>query len=267
MQHYIFNTSIEIEKHRLDILNNACNENTKEILSQYIKPKMSVLEVGFGEGQISDYINSIEDIKYIGIDSDVGRVAKRYEEGKYMFGDLLKLDNVKALKRKKFDVIYMRWILAYLPQYTLKTVLINLHSMLKRNGVLILEECDLYKAYLEKECKKIKIPVFENWIALSRLVQTMINSCNFRMGSELPDILDDTFVKKTEVKKFQPVLQGADKRIITLGLRSSSVNLTERKIITLDEINEMINNIEYSIVENDDVKLHYVETTTCIVNK
>lgn len=267
MRNYIFCTNTEIEKQRLEILNNACNPNTTIILSEYIEPGMSVLECGFGEGQISDFINSIEDIDYLGIDNDLGRVSKRYQENKYIFGDLLALNDIKALKRKKFDVIYARWILAYLPQYKVVDVIKELSTYLKRNGILILEECNLYKAYIEKDNKRVTIPIFEEWIGLSRFVHTVINSCNFKMGEDLPEILNNLFENKCIVYKFQPMLQGNQKKVITLGMKSSNCSLIEKKILQQNEIDYLISELDYAIVEKENINLHYIETTTCVLKK
>lgn len=267
MNNYIFCTNVEIEKQRLDILNNICNPNTMAILTQHIKHGSSILEIGFGEGQISDYLNTLEDIKYLGIDSDLGRVAKRYQENKYIFGDIMALDNIKALKRKKFDVIYARWILAYLPQYELKDIIKQLSGYLKRNGVLILEECDLYKSYIEKDETRVTIPIFEKWIDLSRFVHTMLNTCNFKMGSDLPEILRDIFKKDPIIYKYQPMLKGSDKKVITLGMKSSSCSLIEKKILNKEEIDNLICELEYAIIDKDNINVHYIETTTCVIQK
>jgi SAM-dependent methyltransferase len=268
MSHYIFSTNHQIEEQRLDILNRSCNENTLNYLTSYIRPGMKVLECGFGHGQISDEINKIPNIKYLGFENDIYRMHLKCEKNKFTYGDLLNLEDIKELKRKKFDVIYMRWILAYLPQFKVSEVLKDLHQRLKKGGKLILEECDLYSAYLTKNGEKINIPIFDRWIDLSRLVQTMINSCNFRMGSELPEIVAETF-KKTDImySDFQPVLKGRDKEIITLGLKSSAKSLIEKRIITENEIIEMISNIEYAIINNDDIDLHYVKNTNCVISK
>jgi signal recognition particle GTPase len=52
-----------------------------------------------------------------------------------------------------------------------------------------------------------------------------------------------------------------------LGLKSSAKSLIEKRIITENEIIEMISNIEYAIINNDDIDLHYVKNTNCVISK
>lgn len=125
--------------------------NWKEIqnlVDKYIKSGMSVLDVGCGNGRITDLFNN-KQINYIGIDNSeilIEKANKKYgaklENVKFIIGDILNL----PFPKNKFDILICISVLHHIPSSKLRyQALQEMRRILKPSGILIMANWNLYQ--------------------------------------------------------------------------------------------------------------------------
>jgi cyclopropane fatty-acyl-phospholipid synthase-like methyltransferase len=102
-----------------------------ELLSQWIHPGMTLLEIGMGPGKDLDLLKE----KYSVTGSDLSDVFLQLYKKKNETADLLKLDAVLIDTDRTFDVIYSNKVLHHLAGDRLQTSFENQHRVLNPNGI------------------------------------------------------------------------------------------------------------------------------------
>lgn len=174
---------------RLEILNRLYNPNSLALIKNYIcKPEVEILEVGCGGGQLSYVLSQLDETQVTAVDNSLQQIdlaKSKYSAPNLNFycNDALDLHSLG----KRFDVIYLRWLLIYLPNA--KAVIEGCVTQLKPGGVLIIEDNDTCASgcyspdrmmYI-KEWEKIwhkGIEKISGNTQLSVVVQDTLNSLN-----------------------------------------------------------------------------------------
>ncbi|PHR57864.1 MAG: hypothetical protein COA44_05170 [Arcobacter sp.] len=138
MPEYIFSSQEkETEYKRLCLIQDSFDEKSKTHLKKAgLKANMDVLEVGLGAGSLASWLSEeVTDIGFVlGVDLNTEYVldTKNYE---VFEGNILDLET-----SKKFDLIHVRYVLIH--NTSSKQILQRLHSLLKPEGILLIEEPD-----------------------------------------------------------------------------------------------------------------------------
>lgn len=271
---YIFSSDHDAEMERLKRLNEMYNENTLSFLLERIKPYMNVLEIGCGNGEISRRLTAAAgDIKYTGLDMTAEGIqeckdASTSENLDYVVGDITKLEE-SPVSLNKYDVIFLRWVLAYIPEAQMKPAIEKMFSLLADNGLLVLEECDVYACYAanSQTGEPMKVQAFDDWMTLTKDVDEKLNA-NFRLGSLISSIAQDTLNTEVSTRSFQSCFNTTyAKQILSLGLQSASTFLVNKDIISQEAINDLRARIQSDVVTNDLVNINYIDSTICAVEK
>jgi 2-polyprenyl-3-methyl-5-hydroxy-6-metoxy-1,4-benzoquinol methylase len=272
-ENYIFSSDHDAEMERLKRLNEMYNENTLSFLLERIKPYMNVLEIGCGNGEISRRLAAAaSDIKYTGVDMTEEGVkecqeAATSESLQYVVGDITKLEE-SPVSLNKYDVIFLRWVLAYIPEAQMKPAIEKMFSLLADNGLLVLEECDVYACYAaDKNGAPIKVQAFDDWMTLTKEVDEQLNA-NFRLGSLISSIAQETLNTEVSTRSFQSCFNTTyAKQILSLGLQSASTFLVNKDIISQEAITDLRARIHSDVVTNELVNINYIDSTICAVEK
>lgn len=182
-------------------------------------------------------------------------------------GSVTDISEIEQLKDKKFNLIYIRWVLAYTPSAEFTKTLSNIISMLSDKGKLIIEECDVYQVQaIDTETEEhIKHPTVQKWLDLTRIVDDKFNA-NFSMGSILQGLLQKFIGDRNTmlVSHYHPKLTEPDvKEILSLGLKSAGTVLTSQGLITKADLDTLISEIDHGIVTDPKTSLLYVKNTIC----
>ena len=274
-QLYIF-SNISFEKERLKRLNEVYNPNTKSILAKYLKPGMSVFEVGFGTGEMAEWIaQQIGSMgEYTGIDisdENFDKIQAQIPEAKLIKASIIDFDFERTLKDQKFDIIFFRWVLAYTPQDKHTIILDKLYQSLKPGGRLICEEFDLYAAHCsDAKDRSIRVspPAFAEWISLSEKVDKRFNA-NFGLGGKIANLCEDLAgdLDLVTTTKFQGFFDSRyKKQILSIGMKSARETLVGAGIKRKDSYNSLITELE-SLAEDSEVHVNYIEDTSVVVLK
>lgn len=195
---YIFSSDHDAELERLKRLNELYNSHTVPFLLDNIGSLMTVLEIGCGTGEVSRQILKHRgDVQYYGIEPTAEAVCTCQkladsENLKYFIGDLTKIHEHQEISKNRYDVIFLRWVLAYIPESEMRPAIKNLFSLLKKGGALILEECDVYACHTlnSRSMQPVKIQAFEDWMLLTKNVDEKL-SANFRLGEKIRAITEE----------------------------------------------------------------------------
>lgn len=182
-------------------------------------------------------------------------------------GSVTDISEIEQLKDKKFDLIYIRWVLAYTPSSEFTKTLYNIISMLSDKGKLIIEECDVYQVQAIDSVSEepIQHPTVQKWLDLTRVVDDKFNA-NFSMGNMLTHLLQKFIGDRNAmlVHHYHPKLTEPDtKEILSLGLKSAGTVLTSQGLISQEDLDILISEIDNSIVPDSKISLLYVKNTIC----
>ena len=274
-QPYIF-SDVNFEMERLKRLNEVYNPNTKSILIRYLKTGMNVFEIGFGTGEIAEWI--VQQIgytgKYTGIDisdENFAKIKTKIPEAILIKRSVVDFDFNGTLKDEKFDIIFFRWVLAYTPKEKHASILGQLYQRLKPGGRLICEEFDLYAAHCtDAKDRSIRVspPAFTEWVDLSRKVDAQFDA-NFGLGSKIAHLCEDIAGDPNLVTttKFQGFFDSRyKKQILSIGMRSARETLVGAGLKREDSYNSLITELEL-LAEDSEVSVNYIEDTSVVVLK
>lgn len=125
-----------------------------ELFLEYIKNGDNLADLGCGNGRLYAFIKQHRKINYTGIDISknlIEKAKKAHPEVQFMLGDLLSL----PLGNENFDTVTAIASLHHIPSNKLrKKALQEMHRILKKDGILILTNWNLfqpkYKKYIWK---------------------------------------------------------------------------------------------------------------------
>ncbi len=143
------NDSLDIEKQRLDLLNQFHTPFSVDLMLPWLKGRQSVLEIGCGSGQLAAAIAAHLDdsVQLIATDAVAEQVAQAsirlqpFQQATAHQVDFIR-DHQKLSALGPFDAIYCRWVLCHVPMDQQQAALKALISLLKPGGVFVMEDCD-----------------------------------------------------------------------------------------------------------------------------
>ena len=136
----------------------------KPLFDYYIKNNESVLDLGCGNGRYLEYMAS--GVKYTGIDFSeklIELARKKYPEGNFSIGDVLKLN----FPDNSFNKVFSIAVLHHIPSYELRLqVFEEIKRVLKPGGVVFLT---VWKFHEPKEVFNLFKNIFKKLLLLSKL--------------------------------------------------------------------------------------------------
>lgn len=119
---------------------------------KYLKPGQNILDLGCGNGRLYEFVRDSQNVKYIGIDNNkkfVQIAQKNYSSAKFMYGDLLKLD--EKLLGNQIDLLFSIASFHHIPSKMMRTKSIQeIKKVLKKNGILIITVWNIFQKRYRK---------------------------------------------------------------------------------------------------------------------
>ena len=143
------NNGLNIEKQRLDLLNQFHTPFSVDLMLPWLKGRQSVLEIGCGSGQLAAALaerldDSVRLVATDGVTEQVDQASIRLSA--FSHAAAHKIDFINdidsLLELGPFDAIYCRWVLCHVPVDQQQAALKALISLLKPGGVFVMEDCD-----------------------------------------------------------------------------------------------------------------------------
>ncbi|KTC66261.1 Putative methyltransferase (plasmid) [Legionella adelaidensis] len=273
---YIFASASEYEQERLKLLNEVYNPKSQEMLRPWLRPGISILEIGPGNGELGAWMvqTAGKGTQYTAIETSqeaIANVSRLIPEAELINASVANIEDITQLYGRRFDLIYFRWVLAYTSKEQFNTTLAKLYSLLSDTGRLVCEECNVYKvSCIDKQHPDSKThdPAIEAWLALSRDVDRAFQA-NFELGKRLKQMLVEVThnTEKVVVEKFQPALKDPHtKRILFFGMSSARQTLIEQKIREPQEFDALTQQLE-ALADNEEIDILYVKNTIATVCK
>ena len=147
---YMYNNqSLDIEKQRLDLLNEFHTPFSVDLLLPWLKKRQLILEIGCGSGQLAAALaKRLDDSSHLiatdAVAEQVLHARNRLQPfdraSAYRIDFIHDLHALSAMG--SFDAIYCRWVLCHVPVVQQQSALKGLISLLKPGGVFVMEDCD-----------------------------------------------------------------------------------------------------------------------------
>ncbi|MFH0854451.1 MAG: class I SAM-dependent methyltransferase [bacterium] len=139
-------------------------EEIKNLADKYAKNGMRILDVGCGNGRLSELFSDKE-LNYFGIDNSeklIEEAKKKLEiRANFIIGDVLEL----PFRENEFDIIFCIAVLHHIPSKALrKKAMIEMGRVLKPGGILIMTNWNLWQDKYRKYilCNYVKLRGIEN---------------------------------------------------------------------------------------------------------
>jgi ubiquinone/menaquinone biosynthesis C-methylase UbiE len=132
--------------------------DVKNLVKEYVKDSDQILDLGCGNGRLIQLLKD-KDILYTGLDNSdklIQKAKKEYKEKNINFisDDILDLNQFKS---NSFDKIFMIASFNHIPSKELQEkVLINLYRILKKEGILIMTNWNLWQTGTKKNIWQYK---------------------------------------------------------------------------------------------------------------
>lgn len=157
-----------------------------EIKQYFGDKRISVLEIGSGNGETTEYIlNLLENARVVALDKDEGMVSRMHEKlGKYIDSGRLQVvcedafDYLKFLKDESFDCFTSSWTIHNFEKDRRRGLLNDVFRILKNKGLFVImdkyypddsKEAEAYFDFIVKEYEKFvrdgKKDVFNELVA------------------------------------------------------------------------------------------------------
>lgn len=272
---YLFADESALENERLKRLNELYNQNTISVLTPCIKQAVSVLEIGPGTGDIGSWIaEQIGQKHYTALDISAENIAtlrEKIPEATCITGSVTELGTVEELRDKKFDVIFIRWVLAYIPKELVQRTIETLfEKFLNTNGSLVCEECNVYKVHCiqnDDSRRQLDVAGYKDWLQLSRNVQSFEGmNADFELGHNLkPHFV--TLKANLSTYKFQPTMDTTyTKNIPVLAMKAAKPFLVGKNIITASEFERITTSLE-QVAQDPTIAVNYLKNTAIVAMK
>ncbi len=254
-RHYLIATGSE-DYERLLILNEVVNPYSLPFLKRYIKLGAKVLEIGCGIGLMSQEIAKLVGDKGTVLGTDL------YED---QFANAQKLSSgicIKGLRYQKasaydlsgigkdYDVVYMRFLFIHLEDVT--KALDQIKTVLKPGGLILIEEL-VGNDTIANDPKDIRLAYVRKMDDL----QEEIQKSNFAIATSLGETLETNGFKVVSDKVVHPQLDTPNnRRLFSLGMKSLEESLIKNEIITREESQTMIKEVE-DMEADASIKLYF----------
>lgn len=272
---YIFNDESSLEKERLKRLNELYNENTISLLKPCLQRPVRVFEIGPGTGEIGSWIaKQVGQINYTALDTSVENIdalRAMLPEAACIAGSVTDVDKVDELKGKKFDVIFIRWVLAYIPKEQVEsTIKLLFDKFLNENGTLLCEECNVYKVHCitnDDTRKPLDVKCYGEWLQLTRDVQSLEGvHADFEIGHGLKRHFA-SLNAEISVHTFQPILDSQyQKEIPVLAMKAAKTFLVGKKVRNEDELDQLTNRLA-EVAIDPSLSVKYLKNRAIIAKK
>ena len=221
---------------RLDLLERIFGPATHQLLSAAgLCPGMRVAEIGCGTGLTAQWVStqvspggsvtgvdSSSEQLHIGQKSaaEAGTTNLSFREGDA---------NETGLPRDSFDLIYSRFLLCHLTDPA--KALVEMHSLLKRGGVLVCEDHDDGGIFTEPATH-----AYRRLVEISDAVNRSRGLDSY-IGLKLPRLFREVGLSQPEVKVNQvALLRGEAKRFWELTLREATPAILSEDASTSEEL-------------------------------
>ncbi len=230
----------EKDQERLTILNELYNEASLNLLK--INPGMQILTIGCGIGLLELEIahQTAPTGNVLATDISQAQLLIAEKNRQDASSDNLQFLQIDAASIAdmpgKFDRIHCRFILSHLPWEQVIPIIHMLYNKLSPGGLLVLEEiASIYSL----DCRPFSHPGYDKW-KLGVEKQFALQQSHPSLGNRLYQYLQEAGFSAT-YSSYQPVLSTPrQKSILSLGIRSLSNRFLQEKLITQQEIDEMI---------------------------
>lgn len=272
--HYIFSDESAFEQERLKRLNELYNPNTISIVTTSLKPACRVLEIGPGTGEIGSWIaEQVGQKQYTALDISAENIAilrKKIPAGTHVTGSLTDIDTLEEFRGKKFDVIFIRWVLAYIPKEQVEaTIKILFEKFLNENGSLVCEECSVYKVHCIQNAsqERLDVEAYNNWLRLTRAVQALEGvHADFELGSTIKQCFAHLNAQ-ISVHKFQPIMDTQyTKDIPVLAMKAAKTFLVSKKVRNEEELDLLTDSLA-KVAINPSISVKYLKNTAIVATK
>lgn len=245
--HYLLNVN-EIAQRRLELQHQLFEKSSQHLLLKAgLKPGLKVLEVGCGVGSMTTWL--AQQVSPQGHVTAID-ISKEQLIAAQIKTDQLGLHNVTYLEKDiyqvdqlmdSFDLIYGRMILHHLtdPKLALKKMV----SRLKSKGRVVFEEPP-GPAHI------ICYPLSAGLIRLNELCLKALRAlgCQYEIAYQLGQVYAELNLQNIHTTIFQPLLDTPEQRsIISMGMREISGKLIELNLVTVEEMEELLKELEQAI--------------------
>lgn len=222
-------------RHRLEILTRTLSVETKRFLSKCSElEKSNCLDLGCGAGAVSfqllEFVGGEGTV--LGLDFDAVKIAhaQSVADSKGWSNISFKEEDVYGIAfHSEFEVVYSRFLLSHLSQP--KKILSNMHSALKNDGVLLIEDTDFSGHFSYPPNRS-----FDQYVTWYQDL-LHIRGGNADRGPELYNMLKEAGFRDISFEVRQPVhLAGEGKLMAEITLEAISGALIEEGICSEDEV-------------------------------
>ncbi len=138
----------------------------KSLVKEYVKDEDKILDLGCGNGRLIQLLKDYKDISYTGLDNSeklIEKAKKEYKASKlinlknkinFIANDIL---NLNQFESNSFDKIFMIASFNHIPSKELQEkVMTNLYRILKKEGILIMTNWNLWQVGTKKNIWQYK---------------------------------------------------------------------------------------------------------------
>lgn len=272
---YIFNDESSLEKERLKRLNELYNENTISMLKPCLQRPVRVLEIGPGTGEIGSWIaKQVGQMNYTALDTsaeNIHALRTLLPEAACISGSVTDVEQLDELKGEKFDVIFIRWVLAYIPKEQVgSTIKLLFNKFLNENGTLLAEECNVYKVNcITNDAARVSVDVkcYREWLQLTRDVQSLEGvHADFEIGHSLKRHFA-SLNAEISVHTFQPTMDSQyTKEIPVLAMKAAKTFLVGKKVRNADELDQLTGALAEVAIDSS-ISVRYLKNRAIIAKK
>lgn len=119
------------------------------LFKPYISPGYKIVDVGCGNGRLYDFVRTIPDITYSGIDNNealINLAQKKYSSTHFLVADLLQLP-----RGVKYDLLFSIASLHHIPSQELRNKSVReMHRILKKDGIALITVWNLFQKRYRK---------------------------------------------------------------------------------------------------------------------
>ena len=264
---YLFYNHSPFELEQLKLLNNIYNTNSQHTLETLLRPGMNVLEVGCGSAILGHWIAERigEEGTYVGIERDGQQIRMAEQDALenmvFIESEVERVSEIALLKGAEFDLIYGRWILAWVLPHHIEQLLATLYHMLTPNGKLVCEESDFSTTccvHSDNYDKRIENVAFAQWYLLNFELAKRY-SIDYTLGENIAHWLGKATGRVPYTSIFHPHLtKPANKQLLVLAMQSCRPAVISHNLATEEEMEALIDGLE-RLANDEAVHVHFAK--------
>lgn len=227
---------------RLDILHRLLGKSTEALLATQVKDTArTILDIGCGVGNTTRYLSRMfSNAEIYGLDNSVDQLAvaesRALDNGcpniQWLHQNIGLFPNLQ----KKFDVIYLRYVLIHIANPLL--VVKYLQGLLTPGGKVIIEEPTMSTAF----CYPDNVSYTQSRLLLKQL--SLIKGLDFEIGKKLQNTLLDLGFDVNHIKLVQPLLRTEqEKQLLMMIIKESAQSYLEYNLATEKELAEILSGL------------------------